>query len=125
MELGKFDLCLRVKDLKKSTEFYKALGFENTKYEPEVGMSIMKRNGLTFALYDRYITETTLNFRGGDVFKITAALKQRGFKFESDVTIEPDGSQGASLRDPDGNLIYFNTAPGEELAVESILEFAD
>lgn len=116
MELGNFDLCLRVKDLGKSNDFYKLLGFENTKFLPEIGMSILKKNSLTLALYDKYIDETTLNFRGGDVFKIAAELKAKGLTFESEATIESDGSQGANLRDPDGNLIYFNTAPGEEIS---------
>ena len=115
MELGKFDLCLKVKHLGKSTDFYKKLGFDNSRFEPDIGMSILKNDEITLALYDKYIDETILNFRGGDVFKIAESLKSKGLTFESEATIEEDGSKGAMLRDPDGNLIYFNTAPGEEV----------
>ncbi len=118
MEIGNFDLCLRVKDLGVATDFYKTLGFDNVSFKPDMGMSILKRNGVTLTLYDNYIKETVLNFRGGDVFKIAASLKEKGMNFESDAAVESDGSVGATLRDPDGNLIYFNTAPGEELAIQ-------
>ncbi len=32
---------------------------------------------------------------------------------KSDAKKEPDGSIGATVEDPDGNLIYFNTHPNE------------
>ena len=115
MELGNFDLCLRVKNLEKSTDFYKKLGFENTIFDSFAGMSILKKGNITFALYDKHIDETILNFRGGNVFEIAKVLKAKGLEFESDAKIEADGSHGAKLRDPDGNLIYFNTASGEEI----------
>ncbi len=115
MEIGNFDLCLKAKDLKASTDFYKALGFENTKFQPEFGMSILKRGELTLALYNEGISENVLNFRGGDVFKIAEELKAKGLEFEMDAQKESDGSDGATLRDPDGNLIYSNTCSGEEI----------
>jgi len=56
-----------------------------------------------------------MNFRGGDVFKLTAELKARGLKITEGPLTEEDGSAGAILHDPDGNEIYLNTAPGEEI----------
>ena len=115
MNIGNFELCLNVKDITKTTDFYKTMGFESTTYKPEEGVSILKREGLTVSLYKGWISENMLNFRGGDVFKISEQLASKGLSLEVDANIESDGSQGATLRDPDGNLIYFNTSPGEEV----------
>ncbi len=115
MEFGNFDLCLNVKSLEASTEFYKKLDFENTRFDAESGFSIMKRKDVTLALYDDSIEETMLNFRGGNIEQIVKELENRGLKTEGGAVKESDGSMSATLRDPDGNLIYYNTAPGEEL----------
>ena len=65
------------------------------------------------ALYQGHIKETMLNFRGGDVFAIAEYLKAEGLEMEMDAKVESDSSAGATMRDPDGNMIYFNTHPDE------------
>lgn len=64
-------------------------------------------------LFQGHISSNTLNFRGGNVFAIAEALKKQGLEMESDAETESDGSDGAWIRDPDGNDIYFNTSPDE------------
>jgi len=46
---------------------------------------------------------------------VAEVLKSRGLAFKTDAHIESDKSAGAEIIDPDGNLIYFNTAPGEKV----------
>jgi hypothetical protein len=66
-------------------------------------------------LYAGHIDSNLLNFRGGDVFAIAAELKKRGLEFSQDAYREADGSMGAIMKDPDGNVIYFNTFPEEQV----------
>jgi len=42
-----------------------------------------------------------------------ASLKEHGLKMTSDPIKESDGSDGAWIKDSDGNDIYFNTSPDE------------
>lgn len=114
MNLGKLDVCLKVNDISKSAEFYKKLGFTIETISVPHGWCQLSNQNSTLALYtENHIKENILNFRGGDVFKIAEALKNQGLSFETDAVKESDGSVGATLRDPDGNLIYFNTSPQE------------
>ena len=48
-----------------------------------------------------------------DVFALAEELQRRGLALASGPEVEGDGSDGATLRDPDGVLVYLNTAPGE------------
>ncbi|MEA3310725.1 MAG: VOC family protein [candidate division WOR-3 bacterium] len=113
LTLGRFELCLRVADINKSLEFYKKLGFKEIDGKIEEGWLIIKNSNCILGLYQGHISKNTLNFRGGDVFAIADVLKSQGLTMEVDAHTESDGSDGAEILDPDGNLIYFNTAPGE------------
>ncbi len=106
MNPGRFELCLKVKDFAASVEFYKKLGFEETVDWKKSGFASLSNGSLTISLYKDDINSNILNFRGGDVEKIANSL---GIKSET----ETDGSVGAWITDPDGNMIYFNTMPGE------------
>jgi hypothetical protein len=114
MNLGRCDVCLKVRDIKKSFDFYKKLDFIVTGGEVENGYLILKQGTFSLGLYEGHIKSNTLNFRGGDVFAISKTLKERGLTMKSDAVKEEDGSDGAVIEDPDGNVIYFNTAPGEK-----------
>ena len=113
MDLGRFELCLKVKDLQRSIDFYSKLGFRLVSSNLSSGWATLEYSNLVIALYQGHIDQNLLNFRGGDVFTIAAQIKQKGLKFKSDATIEEDGSAGAIIEDPDGNVIYFNTHPEE------------
>ena len=117
MDLGRFELCLPVKDLARSIAFYETLGFERVGGVPEKGWAILAHGPqgrrCRIGLYQGMIPYDVLNFRGGDVFAIAKDLEARGLRLKTGPMIEQDGSAGATLLDPDGNEIYLNTAPGE------------
>jgi catechol 2,3-dioxygenase-like lactoylglutathione lyase family enzyme len=109
LALGRLDICLNVKDAKRSVDFYKALGFEQVEGDVERGYAILVNSESRIALYQGEISCNMLNFRGGDVFALAAELKKRGLALLSDAEVEKDGTAGAMLKDPDGNMIYLNT----------------
>jgi catechol 2,3-dioxygenase-like lactoylglutathione lyase family enzyme len=115
MFLGNFELCLNVKDLRIALEFYETLGFKRVGGNVADGWAIIEASNCRVGLYEGHIDSNLINFRGGDVFALASELKRRGLEFSQDAYREPDGSAGAILSDPDGNVIYFNTFPEEQL----------
>lgn len=115
MFLGNFELCLNVADVRRALEFYETLGFKRVGGNIADGWAIIENNNCRVGLYQGHIDSNLLNFRGGDVFAIGAELKKRGLEFTQDAYREADGSAGAILKDPDGNVIYFNTFPEEQM----------
>jgi catechol 2,3-dioxygenase-like lactoylglutathione lyase family enzyme len=113
INLGKFFLCLNVRDVKRSLAFYRKLGLKHVGGTVEEGWAMLGYRNLCLGLYQGHIEGNLLNFRGGDVFAIARDLKARGFELKKEAEREADGSDGAWLEDPDGNLIYFNTHPDE------------
>jgi catechol 2,3-dioxygenase-like lactoylglutathione lyase family enzyme len=112
-DLGRFELCLDVKSLPRSRKFYEDLGFRKVAGAPSDGWVILERDGVRIDLFQGHIKENTLNFRGGDVGRITEALKRRGRTPERVRVLTPDGAGNATIRDPDGNVIFFDTSKGE------------
>jgi len=114
INLGEFNLCLKVKDVYKSVEFYQKLEFRHTNGDLKEGWAIMQNENLIIGLFQGHIEPMVLlNFRKGDIYKIEAQLKTRGLTMSSPAFKEPDGSIGATLKDPDGHIIYFNTHTDE------------
>lgn len=112
MHLGHLDICLSVRDLGRSREFYEALGFATVDGSMDLGYLIVAKDQTRIGLY-RHDEPNMLNFRGADITKLAAHLASRGLPVPAP-DHEADGSAGFSLRDPDGNLIYFNTLPGHD-----------
>lgn len=115
MFLGNFELCLNVAEIRRSLEFYETLGFKRIGGNVSDGWAIIESGNCRIGLYEGHIGSNLLNFRGADVFALASALKSRGLEFTQDAFREPDGSAGAILADPDGNQIYFNTFPEEQV----------
>ena len=114
IHLGQFSLCINVKDIKTSLAFYQKLDFKEKGGDINDGWVILHHGNLELGLFQGHFKEPyLLNFRKDDAYKIDAALKNRGMIMKSDAEKESDGSVGATLEDPDGNLIYFNTHPDE------------
>ncbi|NLI97794.1 hypothetical protein GX441_03935 [bacterium] len=113
LKLGWCELCLNVADLERSLGFYRKLGFNEIEVATDEGWAVLEHANLVLALYRGHIKENLINFRGGDVFKIAEELKSSGLELADEAHIEEDGSAGFTIRDPDGNAIYFNTHPGE------------
>lgn len=113
LDTGWLEVCLDVKNLGLSIEFYEKLGFVHVGGDLEEGWAVMENDACRFSLYQGHLEGNVLNFRGGNVQEIGEALKARGVALKTEVESEPDGSLGCTLVDPDGNLIYFNTHPDE------------
>jgi hypothetical protein len=92
------------------------LGFKVVEDHGDDGYAVMICNGFRLALYQGHIAANMLNFRGGDVAALAAELKRRGLSLAREAETERDGSVGATLIDPDGNVIYLNTTPAEATA---------
>jgi len=109
MDLGEYYPCLNVKDLTRSIEFYLKLDFRIIEDHRSENWAVLQHNNMALCLYQGHIDENLINFRGGDVEAIHKEATARGLEFIKPARIESDGSWSAEIRDPDGNIIYFNT----------------
>ena len=110
MHLGHLDICLSVKDINLSLTFYQRLGFAIVDGSPNSGYIILTKDGTRIGLYSN--EPSMLNFRGSNLEDVVAYLRANGMSDLPDVEHESDGSTGFTIKDPDGNIIYFNTAEG-------------
>ncbi len=113
-DLGACTVCFNVRDVRRSSEFYAKLGFSITAGSLAENWVVMDSGNLRLGLYQGHIESNLLNFRGGDVAAIARYLEAQGLKLRTPAQVEQDGSTGATIADPDGNVIYFNTAPDEQ-----------
>ena len=113
MDLGEYHACLNVKDLTRSIGFYLKLNFRVINDQREENWAVLQHNNMILSLFQGHIDENLINFRGGDVETIFKEAIEHGLEFTKPAHVESDGSWGAEIRDPDGNLIYFNTFPEE------------
>ena len=109
MKLEKTEYSLNVKSLLKSREFYSSLGFQTVEGAEAEGWLVLEKEGSRIGLYEGHIPENALTFFGGDDPAISKHLVSSGYEMLSGPEKEADGSIGATVRDPDGNLIYFNS----------------
>ena len=113
MDLGEYFPCLNVKDLAASMAFYKKLNFKVTGDHTDEGWAVLQHNNMVLCLYQGHIINNLINFRGGDIPSIVKEGTEAGLDFSRPAEQEADGSWGAEIIDPDGNVIYFNTFPDE------------
>lgn len=116
MDLGWLDVCLRVKDVRASREFYEGLGFHQVEGEDSEGWAVVVNREARLGLYEsQHMDEDafSLNFRGSDVLAVSAELKDKGYAFSRDPFVSNQGGASAVLKDPDGHVIFFDTAPEE------------
>jgi lactoylglutathione lyase len=113
MDLGEHYPCLNVKDLARSIEFYEKLDFKLIEDHRSEDWAVLQHNNMALCLYQGHIDRNMINFRGGDIDAIHKEATARGLKFEKPALIHPDGSWNATIHDPDGNCIFFNTFPDE------------
>jgi len=114
MHLGHLDICLSVSDIHRSMDFYQGLGFRLVEGKPETGYAIMAKDETRIGLY-KHDAPNMLNFRGSNLHDLAAYLRSNGLKDVPEPEVEPDGSTGFTITDPDGNLIYFNTEEGHDV----------
>ena len=65
MELGAFSISLKVKDIKKSVEFYEKLGFTYKAGNIDQNWIVLKNGNTVIGLFQGYIEENTLTFTPG------------------------------------------------------------
>ena len=116
MRLGKFSLCLNVKDLQTSRVFYETLGFEvragneadhwllMTNGEAYIGLmqGMFEKNMLTFIPNQDHNGQQLPTFT--DIRAIQEQLKAAGIAFEQEAA-QGTGPASFLIRDPDGNPI--------------------
>ncbi len=114
LNLGRFEICLNVANLKESIDFYNQLGFDRIGGDPEQGWSILKHSNCIMGLFQGHIDKNLLHFRGKDPFHIEKELEKNDIITNTKAHIEEcDGSPSMEIIDPEGNVIYFNTAADE------------
>jgi catechol 2,3-dioxygenase-like lactoylglutathione lyase family enzyme len=113
MDLGEHFPCLNVKNLQKSIEFYLKLTFKVVEDHTSENWAVLQHNNMALCLYEGHIEMNLINFRGGDIDAIYKQATDLGLNFEKPAAIPPDGSRFATIHDPDGICIFFNTFPDE------------
>jgi len=116
MDLGWLDLCLRVSDVCASRAFYEAFGFHRVEGDDSQGWAVMVNGEARIGLFAPEHMEgdpVSLNFRGGDVASCVAELERRGIHPVRGPLSDAKSGSSAWYRDPDGHLLFLDSAPGE------------
>ena len=120
MELGAFSVSLKVKDIKKSVEFYEKLGFTYKGGNIDQNWIVLKNGNTVIGLFQGFIEENTLTFNPGwdqsasevnpftDVREIQKKLKEKGVKIDREANETTKGPEYIVLTDPDGNSILID-----------------
>ena len=120
MELGAFSISLKVKDIKKSVEFYEKLGFTYKAGNIDQNWIVLINGSTVIGLFQGYIEENTLTFNPGwdqsaseinpftDVREIQKKLKEKGVKVDREANETTKGPEYIVLTDPDGNSILID-----------------
>ena len=120
MELGAFSISFKVKDIKKSVEFYEKLGFTYKAGNIDQNWIVLINGSSVIGLFQGYIEENTLTFNPGwdqqaqnlpeftDVREIQKKLKEKGVKIDREANETTKGPEYIVLTDPDGNSILID-----------------
>lgn len=120
MELGAFSISLKVKDIKKSVEFYEKLGFTYKAGNIDQNWIVLKNGSTVIGLFQGYIEGNTLTFNPGwdqqaqnlpeftDVREIQKKLKAKDVKLDREADEKTSGPEYIILKDPDGNPILID-----------------
>lgn len=120
MELGAFSVSLTVKDIKKSKDFYMALGFELFHGDEDQGWLILKNQSCNIGLFQGMFDKNILTFNPGwdqnaqpkdsytDIRQIQKKLKAQGIQIENEIDETATGPANITLTDPDGNTILLD-----------------
>lgn len=112
MDLGWFETSLDVKDIVKSVDFYKTLGFQQLEGDVEVRCVTLNRGDCRLTLFQGHLNppRTQLIFWQGDVNEIARNLMAKGLTFENGPNVGKEGAS-AMLFDPDGHPLFFINMP--------------
>ena len=122
LDLGRVDMCLNVKDIARSQEFYQKLGFREVEGDPDKHWLVIEKGRFRVGLFQGFIPQNTINFRGGHIKKIVGGLQAAGLEPYDVHFADGDGTGNAMLKDPDGNAIFFDTTAKELQARKAALK---
>lgn len=120
LELGAFSMSLKVKDIKKSVEFYQKLGFTYKNGNIDQKWLVLKNGNTVIGLFEGFIEGNTLTFNPGwdqnaknleqftDVREIQKNLKSENVKLDREADEKTKGPEYLLLKDPDGNSILID-----------------
>ncbi len=107
-------VTLGATDVERSVEFYAQLGLRQIVASyPDYARFVAPAGDATLSLHRvDAVAEptTTVHFECDDVDATVAALQARGLAFDLDPTDQPWLWREATLRDPDGNVLFLYTA---------------
>ena len=117
MSIGAFSLSLTVKDIKKSQEFYKKLGFDDFGGDISQNWLIMKNEDCIIGLFQGMFEKNMLTFNPGwdadakevnpfkDIRILQEELQEKGIEFLAKADVNTEGPASFIVEDPDGNPI--------------------
>lgn len=117
MSIGAFSLSLTVKDIIKSREFYRKLGFEDFGGDISQNWLIMKNEDCIIGLFQGMFEKNMLTFNPGwdadakevnpfkDIRVLQEELQAKGVEFLSKADVNTEGPASFIIEDPDGNPI--------------------
>ena len=120
MDLGAFSVCLAVKDINASIEFYEKLGFTQRSGDISQNWVVLKNGNVVIGLFQGMFDKNIMTFSPGwdqdakelkeytDVRDIQKELKKKGVKLSREANEETSGPEHFILEDPDGNKIMFD-----------------
>ncbi|KYC50430.1 MAG: Glyoxalase-like domain protein [Candidatus Methanofastidiosum methylothiophilum] len=120
MKLGAFSVSLTVKDIRKSYEFYKKLGFIDKGGNIEENWVVLKNEECVIGLFQGMFDKNILTFSPGwdqnanvlneynDIREIQRNYKGKGIEFIKEADETTKGPEHFIIEDPDGNRIMFD-----------------
>ena len=120
MDLGAFSVCLTVKDIHASKEFYEKLGFTQRSGDISQNWVVLKNGIAVIGLFQGMFDKNIMTFSPGwdqdakelkeyaDVRDIQKEFKKKGVKLSKEANEETSGPEHFILEDPDGNKIMFD-----------------
>ena len=120
MDLGAFSVCLAVKDIHASKEFYEKLGFTQRSGDISQNWIVLKNGNVVIGLFQGMFDKNIMTFSLGwdqdakelkeyvDVRDIQKEFKKKGVKLSREANEETSGPEHFILEDPDGNKIMFD-----------------
>lgn len=108
-DLGIFSLSLNVKDIEKSYEFYKKLGFQSIDGAIEQKWLVLKNGTSKIGLFQGMFPNNMMTFNPNDARTLHKELQSQevNINFSSGLD-SPKGPASFSITDPDGNPILID-----------------
>lgn len=120
MDLGAFSVCLAVKDIHVSKEFYEKLGFVQRSGDIDKNWVVLKNGIVVIGLFQGMFDKNIMTFSPGwdqdakelkeytDVRDLQKEIKKKGIRLNEEADEETRGPAHFILEDPDGNQIMFD-----------------